>query len=136
MKKIFVTLCLLYSTTSCAMSGGKIAWLVAAPVLLHGVYFGCKTRADREFVRQKMQGQPAAEIEIEVTCVPNQLIEYTDGFLGGIAPVVNVLKMANMPETMPHRINQMSPAEKTGFLNGFLLYATIPVALELLRKIK
>ena len=138
MKKTFLALCLLYSANACAMNAGKqLVWLITAPALVPGAYFGYKTVADRQAVRQKMQGQPEKEIEIEVTCVPNYAIEYSDGVLGGIAPVINILKLCNARTSSPsHCIDEMGAVEKAGFLNGLSVFAMYPVLLRLIQKMK
>lgn len=149
MKKTMMIVCALYATQSSAMyTATKIVALATSPVTVPGICYVIKTLADREQARRRIalsdaiqtMPQQMREFEEKVLMLnANSFKRYMDGVTQGMAPGVNVAKLAGTSTVGSPSIKGMDQAELTGFFGAFSLYATTPLAymaLGLLKRVR
>ena len=156
MKKIIIAACAFYAAEGCAMH--PVAKHVAAgllatsPVTLPGIYYYQKTMQDLDEIRKK-QDNGAAVPEYPLGKV-NVFKPFAEGVGYGITPVVNVWMLGArgigfafdgidklLGKYSDHGVfhrnkNAETDAMHVGFFGGASLYATIPYALSVLKKVK
>jgi hypothetical protein len=154
MKKIIIAACAFYAVESCAMhpvaKNVAAGLLATSPVTLSGAYYYHKTTQDQ--IRKK-QDNGVAVPEYPLGKV-NVFKPFAEGVGYGITPVVNVLMLGvrgigfasdgidkllgtYSDHGVFHRNkNAETDAMHVGFFGGASLYATIPYALSVLKKVK
>ena len=151
MKKIIIAACAFYAAESCAMhsvaKNVAAGLLATSPVTLSGAYYYHKTTQDQAQVIGKENEKKADSFR-----------PFVQGAVWGAVPLLNVFGMGLIALSTPiilvqslgdwvdHRESSLSKERKlgiperypgpVGFLSGLSLYATIPYALSVLKKIK
>lgn len=146
MKKIVVSLCLLYAANSSA-GVTKLIMAVTAPVTIPATYYAYKTLVEWKKIDAMDGNSPELKsvsperIDLEKHVLrlnANSFSQYLDGAVCGMAPFINIVKLAEIPE-FGRPIKTMPEAEKTGFYAGLSLYPTYAATLcwlKYARKIK
>ncbi len=145
MRKIVVSLCLLYAANSCAMAGaGKIIGLATMPFTVPGAYYACKTIMDQKKVAAldndspEFKGMSAEQREREKHVLmlnANSFLPYMDSVALGFAPVINIFKLIGSSKEEPS-VSKMRADTKVGFFAGLALWPNLVLAMSLLKKVK
>jgi hypothetical protein len=134
MKKVFISLCLLYAANGEAVVV-KALVATASPVLVPGLYYAAQAYIDRQRVKEKFKELPNQEIEREVELLHAQapLEDYLDGVCKGFVPPLNIAMLTGT-QSQGCDIKHLTADAKVGFFSGLSVYGTYPAVLLLLSK--